>query len=738
MVPRRTSHRNRIDIVKNTIKRLLAGCPPLHAYAEWSYRQIKSVRDKSSWHLPSVGSQVQQPPVPATAADATVPNSTATSANVSKSGVKLITNLDELEAHLVLADEAGARSDDELREVLASFEFAVKQEVNEDPYSEPYRQQQHELYLRISGLTSYTPDNERSAFLGNPEQGARNPFPYYTHSAATVGDHLMALGYIIRTMNLPPGSSILEFGPGWGTTTITLARMGYSVSAVDIEPKFLDIIQHRAQMLGLSVRTLCGSFGPVQAENGAPAQFDAVLFFECFHHCSDHLKLIRELPLMLKDGGIVAFASEPITEAFPVPWGVRLDGMSLWSTRRFKWLELGFKESYFLQTMEKHGWTVSKHVWADTHLGVIFIAKRALNQQREPLVVRPERISYPVEYASEAILKQQQHTQKVPIEPWRSEYSATADTDDIYYCFRLLLGRNPSRQEWAGHSTLAGEPLQNVVSSYLHSPEFKNRKLMSAPVGNIEQVQLTGFSMYASRDDMAVGKHVLGVREYEPNVTRVFTDHLRPGMCAIDIGANIGYFSMLAASLVGELGAVYAFEPGRDNVKLLCANKKLNRFGHLTIIPAAADMRAGVLSFSNSFSNGFVSEVRDADLSQLLSSDLVPALRVDDIVPRERKVDLIKVDTEGYEFKALAGAIEIVRNHRPLIVTEFSPPALSNASGIEGSEFLEFLIELGYKFTVLDGRQGAARTDDVAAVLDCYDKAGTDHIDLLAEPSPTS
>jgi 2-polyprenyl-3-methyl-5-hydroxy-6-metoxy-1,4-benzoquinol methylase len=293
-----------------------------------------------------------------------------------KPGIKVVTTLEELDAQLKLVDEAGQRSDDDLRKVLASFEFGLTQNVTGDTYGETYRQQQHDLYLTISGATAYAVENERSEFLGNPEETARQPFPYYTQSAQTVGDQLMALGYIIKTMNLPSGSKILEFGPGWGNTTITLARMGYAVTAVDIESKFLELIQCRAKMLRLSVQTICGSFGPIYDSNREPEKFDAVLFFESFHHCADHLKLIRELPTMLKEGGMAVFASEPITEAFPLPWGVRMDGMSVWSIRRFKWLELGFKESYFLQTMQQNGWTVNKHVCPETHLGVIFVAKR--------------------------------------------------------------------------------------------------------------------------------------------------------------------------------------------------------------------------------------------------------------------------------------------------------------------------------------------------------------------------
>jgi FkbM family methyltransferase len=204
-------------------------------------------------------------------------------------------------------------------------------------------------------------------------------------------------------------------------------------------------------------------------------------------------------------------------------------------------------------------------------------------------------------------------------------------------------------------------------------------------------------------------------------------------MCAIDIGANIGYFSMLAASLVGETGMVYCFEPGRENVKLLCANRRLNNFHQVTIIPAAADTQAGVLSFSNSFSNGFVESIDHLDITQLLSSDLVPAVKVDDVVSHERRVDLFKVDAEGYEFKALSGALEIIRKDKPVIVAGFGPPALKNKSGIDGLQFLEFLLQLGYKLSVLDGTDAVLANGNPAPVLKAFENSGTDHIDILAE-----
>jgi len=337
---------------------------------------------------PSDGHLSSQPPpeTPATQAPVTQTSVTETSsrpvppAPIVPPGVKILSTLEELDRYLQMANEAALRSDDDLRKVLASFEFRRERASKLDPYSDEYAREQHELYLHIAGVESYSPQNERSLWLKDLANAARQPFPYYTRSAETVGDQIMALGFIIKTMNLPSGASILEFGAGWGNTSINLARMGYAVTAVDIEPRFLDLINERATMLGLPVETVCQNFGPVLDDDGAPRVFDAVLFYESFHHCSDHRKLVLQLRSMIKDDGIVVFASEPILDSFPLPWGLRLDGMSAWSIRSFKWLELGFQESYFRGLMAKNGWSVTKYTCADTHLGVIFVARKAAPQ----------------------------------------------------------------------------------------------------------------------------------------------------------------------------------------------------------------------------------------------------------------------------------------------------------------------------------------------------------------------
>src|SRR5882757_6253003 len=80
-----------------------------------------------------------------------------------------------------------------------------------------------------------------------------------------------------------------------------------------------------------------------------------------------------------------------------------------------------------------------------------------------------------------------------------AEHSKIATHEDIFYCFRLLLGRCPNPEEWHGHSSRAGEDLENVVSSFVTSREFSERSLLGKTYREkVELVRLSSFSVFAS------------------------------------------------------------------------------------------------------------------------------------------------------------------------------------------------------------------------------------------------
>jgi FkbM family methyltransferase len=318
--------------------------------------------------------------------------------------------------------------------------------------------------------------------------------------------------------------------------------------------------------------------------------------------------------------------------------------------------------------------------------------------------------------------------------PWNNT-QGPATPEDIFFCFRLLLGRPPNREEWEGHVAHAGSELDAVVRSYMHSLEFSRRAetLMSHHLSDrVSLASAKGFSIYVQEDDPAVGQHVKR-GAYEPHVTAVFRDRVRPGMHVLDIGANIGYYTMLSASLVGREGSVTAIEPNPDSAKLLEASRRANSFDNVTVLQVAAGRELGLLVLHGSFGNVMTSAAPDK-VAALINATTVPSFRVDDLIPRDRKIDFVKIDVEGAEYNALLGASDLIKRCHPTIVSEFSPSTMPGISGVDGRGYLRFLLELGYTISVIEaGGALLACGTDIERVMDEYARSGVDHIDILLD-----
>lgn len=264
----------------------------------------------------------------------------------------------ELDRELERASELFQESQEKALSHLARIRLAVPAGQPPDPFSPEYRDWTWEIYRRISAKSEYRLVNERSRL--NAEERALPVYPYRTGSPAIVGEELEARGHVLRQLakqgaHLQPPARLLEFGPGWGNLTIDLALTGYRVTAVDADPDFCDLLIERAA----EIPNLQVCEGDMLAFD-SDSQFDLALFFESFHHCADHAALLRKLHDLIVRDGIVVFAGEPVHD-MPYPWGLRLDGLSLWSTRRYGWLELGFQPAYFRAVLARCNWSVTFH-----------------------------------------------------------------------------------------------------------------------------------------------------------------------------------------------------------------------------------------------------------------------------------------------------------------------------------------------------------------------------------------
>ncbi len=299
--------------------------------------------------------------------------------------MEIISDIEALKAKIAACNEVlTTQGDDAMRAFFQTFKGDFSAQAPADPFSDAYRDFQIGLQEHICGRP-YSPRNERTHF--DLDAYAERPFPYYLKSFHTAGNYLMAVAYLLRAMDLPPGSRVLEFGPGWGETTINLALLGAEVTAVDIEPNFCALLRRRAEQHRVAIDVVEADF--FWAET-VTEPYDAVLFFESFHHCHDHLRLLRALRNAVKPGGQIIFGAEPIVADNDVAWGVSMAGNALWAMRNFGWLELGFDEGYFRAALRHTGWTAEKLQSADVGYATVWKARHAgLGSMRDPEPAQP-------------------------------------------------------------------------------------------------------------------------------------------------------------------------------------------------------------------------------------------------------------------------------------------------------------------------------------------------------------
>ncbi len=181
----------------------------------------------------------------------------------------------------------------------------------------------------------------------------------------------------------------------------------------------------------------------------------------------------------------------------------------------------------------------------------------------------------------------------------------------------------------------------------------------------------------------------------------VLADFLGPGKVFYDVGANVGFYAVIGARLVGPTGHVYAFEPVPDMAQRIRRNADLNDFENVTVIEAAVHETTGPVSFAASSSadmlgsNLLGSICRDERGEPAME---VSGVALDDWFPEQEPPDVILIDIEGAEIDALRGAMNLIRAHRPVLMVEVH---------WLGQDFLRFVEEhlrpLGYHATTYDG-----------------------------------
>lgn len=198
----------------------------------------------------------------------------------------------------------------------------------------------------------------------------------------------------------------------------------------------------------------------------------------------------------------------------------------------------------------------------------------------------------------------------------------------------------------------------------------------------------------------AYSDFILGT--YEPGCVQALRKRLKQGSLCVDVGANLGYFSIFMSRIVGEQGRIVAFEPMPDTVEMLRDNVRVNGLRNVSVVAAAASDRSGSVELFSEQSQPLskTASMIGYRLEGAAKTTVVPSIRLDEYFAEATRLpDLIKIDVEGAEAAVLTGARETLARGKPVLVLEI------HGWGSPASQrVLHLLSEFGYSADILEIR----------------------------------
>lgn len=178
--------------------------------------------------------------------------------------------------------------------------------------------------------------------------------------------------------------------------------------------------------------------------------------------------------------------------------------------------------------------------------------------------------------------------------------------------------------------------------------------------------------------------------------TESFLKNVKKGDILFDVGANVGYYTVLGSRLTGSQGKVFAFEPLVSNISYLHRHVKINKLENVTIIPCACSDAQSIVTFFHNDNNAMgrieSSEIEGVNESKMT---LVSTVSLDAVADKLNTIpNIIKIDVEGAELSVLRGAERIISTSKPLIF-------LSVHSDMLRTTCLKYLSDFGYTFAPL-------------------------------------
>lgn len=193
---------------------------------------------------------------------------------------------------------------------------------------------------------------------------------------------------------------------------------------------------------------------------------------------------------------------------------------------------------------------------------------------------------------------------------------------------------------------------------------------------------------------------------FEPEMLDAFLRYLKPGMTFVDIGANIGQHTLFVSRIVGASGNVISFEPIPHLYEQIKRSVHANAMTNCNIINAGCGEKEETKTLYINKANIGGSSLVVPSINSNDGEISIKILKAEDILLDYEKIDLIKIDVEGYEYQALLGLEKIIARDKPVFFIEYSPSFykrdVQNQEENDGLRLLALLQKYGYKIKDLD------------------------------------
>lgn len=200
-----------------------------------------------------------------------------------------------------------------------------------------------------------------------------------------------------------------------------------------------------------------------------------------------------------------------------------------------------------------------------------------------------------------------------------------------------------------------------------------------------------GQKMLVYSQDVCSGISLILTGKYEQTTTNLFLENVKTGNIVLDIGANNGYYSLLASKKIGKQGQVYAFEPDKNNLVLLRKNILLNKISNIKVFDVAVSDKIGTVQFSSDSIHTGKSTII---LDNKGNNQIVKCVALDTFF-KKIKIDTIIMDIEGAEFLALKGAKKTFKNNNITLFFEYNPKSIKSFD-YQPQELIENVNKLGF------------------------------------------